>query len=101
MTGKEILNALADQVARRLRERQLEERLLDIREVARLLDVSACSVRYWSTKGLIPAPIRVGERALRWRLSEVLEWLRSRPRARRPQQDDGKALGESKDQEES
>ena len=28
-----------------------------------------------------PQPIRIGHRATRWRLSQVLEWLESRPAA--------------------
>jgi prophage regulatory protein len=31
--------------------------------------------------GKFPAPIRIGARAIAWRLSEIEAWLESRPRA--------------------
>lgn len=31
-------------------------------------------------KGELPAPIKVGASAIRWRACEILEWIDSRPR---------------------
>ena len=58
-----------------------EERLLNEREVAELIGVSKSTLRRMVSANEFPKPIRIGKRAIRWRKSEVLEWLASRPRA--------------------
>lgn len=71
----EVLGILADEVARKLRERQAEEQLLDVRAMAEMLRVSRRSVWAWSSSGRLPAPLRIGHRAVRWRLSDIRDWL--------------------------
>jgi len=33
-------------------------------------------------KGQFPAPVRIGDRAVAWRESDIAEWINSRPLAR-------------------
>ncbi len=58
-----------------------EERLLNERQVAELVGVSRSTLRRMVLANEFPRPIRIGKRAIRWRKSEVLEWMDSRPRA--------------------
>ncbi len=52
-----------------------EVTLLTVRQVAELLGVHARSIWRLSQAGDIPAPIRLGERVVRWRLSDLREHL--------------------------
>lgn len=58
-----------------------EVRLLNERQVAELVGVSKSTLRRMVSANEFPKPIRIGKRAIRWRRSEVLEWIDSRPRA--------------------
>ena len=58
-----------------------DERLLRVKEVASLIGVSRSTIYRMVEAGQFPQPIRIGPRASRWRLSEVLEWMTSRPLA--------------------
>ena len=58
-----------------------EERLLNVREVTELIGVSRSTLHRMVSANRFPSPIRVGLRAVRWRLSEVLVWMESRPAA--------------------
>jgi excisionase family DNA binding protein len=49
--------------------------LLTVRQVAELLGVHTRSVWRLSLTGEIPAPIRLGERVVRWRLSDLRDHL--------------------------
>jgi excisionase family DNA binding protein len=49
--------------------------LIDVREVAELLGVNARTVWRMAQTGDIPAPIRLSERIVRWRLSDLREHL--------------------------
>jgi len=50
--------------------------LIDVREVARLLGVSAKHARRLADRGAMPAPLRLS-RLVRWRRDQVLDWIRS------------------------
>ena len=43
---------------------------------AALIGVSARTWRRWHSAGLVPAPVRVG-RSVRWRVDEIVRWLRA------------------------
>ena len=58
-----------------------EERLLNVKEVIKLIGVSRTTLHRMVVSHQFPQPIRVGQRATRWRLSEVLEWMSSCPLA--------------------
>ena len=58
------------------------KRLISTAEVAHLAGVSDSSVRRWRYEDSeFPRARILGDRTLRWRLEEVLEWLDSRPLA--------------------
>lgn len=52
-----------------------EVTLLTVRQVAELLGVHARSVWRMAQTGEIPAPIRLSERVVRWRLSDLRNHL--------------------------
>ena len=56
-----------------------EERLLRVKDTAKLIGVSRSTVYRMVDDGQFPQPIRIGTRASRWRLSEVMQWMESRP----------------------
>ncbi|MGE3323717.1 MAG: helix-turn-helix transcriptional regulator [Phycisphaerales bacterium] len=49
--------------------------VVSVREVAELLGVNPRTVWRMAQTGDIPAPIRLGERIVRWRLSDLREHL--------------------------
>ena len=55
--------------------------LLRLDEVTRLCGVSKSFVYREMAAGRFPRPLRVGRRAARWKLSEILAWIESRPLA--------------------
>lgn len=58
-----------------LQVRKTDVAVVNVREVAELLGVCVRSVWRMSLKGEIPAPIRLGARVVRWRLSDLREHL--------------------------
>ena len=52
-------------------------RMLSVKHVAELLDVSTPTVRRYAKSGEIPMPVRVGK-FLRWRASDLLAYLDSK-----------------------
>lgn len=51
------------------------ESLVSIEEVAQACYVSSQTVRNWMERGIMPPAIRIGRRCLRWRASEIEQWL--------------------------
>ena len=62
-------------------EERMTVRLLDRQQVESLVRLSRSSIYRLMRDGLFPAPIRIGERAVRWPENEIDEWLETRPRA--------------------
>ncbi len=58
-----------------LQVRKTDVAVINVREVAELLGVNARTVWRMSQRGEIPAPIRLGHRVIRWRLSDLREHL--------------------------
>lgn len=58
-----------------LQSRKADVAVVSVREVAELLGVNARTVWRMAQRGEIPAPIRLGERVVRWRLSDLREHL--------------------------
>lgn len=56
--------------------------VLRCREVEKLTGLSRSTIYDMVKKGLFPPPVRLGSRAVGWRLSEVEDWIASRARAR-------------------
>ena len=53
----------------------MNENTLTIDNMAELFHCSHGSIHRWYRAGIIPAPIRCGRRAIRWRESEVVKYL--------------------------
>lgn len=68
---------------------ELNERLLDLQEVRKLIPLSRSSFYKWSRRGDFPAPVRLPGARLAWRQSEVQKWIRERP-AVAGQKDEGR-----------
>ena len=57
--------------------RQAHGQLLTLREVCELLKVSRSSVYKWISEGTFPAPIRIGDRAVRWQSDQIANWRKA------------------------
>jgi excisionase family DNA binding protein len=59
------------------------DRLLKLPEVAELVGMSEPTVRRWTDNGEhgFPAKVKVGNYAVRWRESEILQWIADREAA--------------------
>jgi predicted DNA-binding transcriptional regulator AlpA len=53
----------------------LSRPMLNVREVAELLQVSVRTVWYWRDKGRLPPPFQLGKQVVRWRTMDVLNWI--------------------------
>ena len=58
-----------------------ENALMTRREVEYYVRLSRASIYSLMRKHRFPTPIKVGAQAVRWRGSEIDEWLEARPRA--------------------
>ena len=56
-----------------------DDAFISVAELARMLNVSRKTIRVWSLRGVLPEPIRLGERVLRWRRSDVMAALGGGP----------------------
>jgi prophage regulatory protein len=50
-----------------------------MRQLTTMVGLSRSSIYVFVSKGLFPQPIRLGPKAVGWRVNEVEEWLESRP----------------------
>ena len=57
------------------------EYLIPVAEVGKRVCLKRQTLYVMMREGRFPAPLKVGVKAVRWRSSEVEEWLNSRPRA--------------------
>ena len=53
-------------------------------EVEQAVDLSRASIYRLMSEGQFPRPIRIGKRAVRWRATDVLDWLDSRAQTDEP-----------------
>ena len=60
----------------------MEERLLRRREVEDITGLSRSTIYRMVKTGQFPQPVRVGPKVVRWRLSDIIAWMESRPLAR-------------------
>lgn len=54
------------------------QRLLRLAEVCRIVGVSRAMVYVWMKEGRFPMGVHLGDRMVRWRVSEVEAWLAAR-----------------------
>lgn len=52
-----------------------DDRLLKVSELAKFLGVAPSTIYRWLDCGKLPQPFEIGEAAVRWRLSEIEQWL--------------------------
>jgi predicted DNA-binding transcriptional regulator AlpA len=45
--------------------------LLTVKNLAEIFQTSEVTVHRWNKAGMIPAPIRLGRRAIRWRAEDI------------------------------
>ena len=54
-------------------------RLLRRKEVEQIVSLSRASIYRLADLGAFPHPVRVGPRAVRWRLGDIERWISERP----------------------
>jgi len=54
------------------------ERVLRRPEVQRLTGLARSTIYSWISRGLFPKPVRLGERLVGWRESDLRDWLAAR-----------------------
>jgi len=52
-----------------------EDRLLKVSELAKFLGVAPSTIYRWLDNGKLPQPYEIGDAAVRWRMSEINQWL--------------------------
>lgn len=62
-----------------IRATQSEKALARRRQVEQLVQLSRSTIYAAVKAGTFPAPVRIGARAVAWRVSEVEQWLDARP----------------------
>ena len=60
---------------------QTSERLLRIEEVMQITGLPKSTIYNKIHKGTFPKPYRVGPRSVRWKESEIIDWMNRLPRA--------------------
>jgi prophage regulatory protein len=53
-------------------------RLLRLSEVCSLIGLSRAAIYQMKTEGRFPAPVKVGVRAVRWRMADIVAWQEAR-----------------------
>ena len=59
----------------------MQDRLMRRREVERVTGMSRASIYRLMRSGRFPLPVRVGATAVRWKESDIADWIESRPLA--------------------
>ena len=60
---------------------QTQFKLIKRKDVERLTTLSRSTIYDKMSKGTFPRPVKLGERAVAWRESDVVAWLERRPQA--------------------
>jgi prophage regulatory protein len=64
-----------------IRQAQSDKALIRRRQVEQLVQLSRSTIYAAVKAGTFPAPVRIGARAVAWRLTSVESWLEARPLA--------------------
>ena len=59
----------------------MHDRLLSRRRVEVVTGISRSSIYRLKERGDFPQPVRVGRTAVRWKESDIADWMESRPEA--------------------
>ena len=73
------MNQLTEGLAVPYETKAMGDRLLRRRQVEEITGLSRSSIYRLMEEGEFPRPVKVGPKAVRWRLSDILRWLESRP----------------------
>ena len=57
----------------------MQDRLLRRREVEKITGMSRSSIYRLMQYGEFPRPVRIGPAAVRWKASDIMAWIESRP----------------------
>jgi len=57
------------------------ERLIDIKEVADITGLKRATIYKWIKESKFPKPLKLGEKASRWKLSSIMDWIGTLPQA--------------------
>ena len=57
-----------------------EDRLMNVSDPSKFLSVAPSTIYRWLERGLLPQPFEIGEKAVRWRKSEIIKWLEDKRR---------------------
>lgn len=66
---------------RLVRDENLPDLLLTVKDVAEILSVGVRTVWRWTAAGEIPQPIKLGRSTVRWRASEIQRYIDLRDRS--------------------
>lgn len=64
------------------RQTRPDKALARRRQVEQLVQLSRSTIYAAVKAGTFPAPVRIGARAVAWRVADVEQWLEARPLAR-------------------
>ena len=67
--------------ANSIRQAQSDKALARRRQVEELVQLSRSTIYAAVKAGTFPPPVRIGVRAVAWRVSEIEQWLEARPLA--------------------
>ena len=59
----------------------MNHELLTCKQVEEIVQLTQSTVYRLMRKGRFPLPIKIGERNVRWLRDEIMDWLKSQPRA--------------------
>lgn len=51
------------------------DRLINIKEVQRLIGMGPSSIYNWIREGKLPAPVKLSQRCTRWKLSSIQQFI--------------------------
>jgi prophage regulatory protein len=60
------------------------DKLIRLAELCKLLDMERSTIYKLKSEGHFPEPIKIGDRAVRWRLSDIQTWQDTRAISRAP-----------------
>ena len=59
------------------------ERLIKMPELRKMVGKGRTSIYEAVNEGFFPRPVKIGSRAVAWRLTEIQKWIEERPRAKK------------------
>ena len=57
------------------------DKLLNQRAVCETVSASRATIYRWIKKGVFPKPIKIGEQTIRWRESDIANWMNQKKAA--------------------